>query len=42
MGKRKLKVVFDTNVLISGLGWSGPPEECLELAIKGDIINIIS
>jgi len=42
MGERKLKVVFETNVLISGLGWSGPPEECLELSIKGDIINFIS
>jgi len=31
MGERKLKVVFDTNVLISALGWSGSPSECLDL-----------
>ena len=25
-------VVYDTNVLISGIGWKGPPHRCLELA----------
>jgi len=42
MGKRKLKVVIDTNVLISALGWSGPPSDCLDLVVKGEIINFIS
>ncbi|MFW6048476.1 MAG: putative toxin-antitoxin system toxin component, PIN family [Candidatus Natronoplasma sp.] len=42
MGERKLKVVLDTNVLISALGWSGPPSDCLNLIIEEDIINFIS
>ena len=25
-------VVYDTNVLLSGIHWSGPPSRCLELA----------
>lgn len=28
-------VVFDTNVLFSGLGWRGTPYRCLELARAG-------
>jgi predicted nucleic acid-binding protein len=27
--------VFDTNVLLSGIGWKGKPFECLELAKAG-------
>ena len=42
MGERKLKVVLDTNVLISALGWSGPPSDCLDLIIEEEIINFIS
>ena len=42
MGKRKLKVVFDTNVLISALGWSGPPSDCLDLVVEEKILNFIS
>lgn len=30
-------VVFDTNVLLSGLGWRGSPYRCLELARTGQI-----
>ena len=29
--------VFDTNVLLSGLGWKGKPYQCLELARAGEI-----
>jgi len=28
--------VFDTNVLLSGVGWKGKPFQCLELARDGD------
>lgn len=31
------RVVLDTNVLISALGWDGKPEECLELVLDGEI-----
>lgn len=30
-------VVFDTNILISGIGWQGNPHRCLELARTGVI-----
>lgn len=32
-----MKVVLDTNVLISALFWSGPPNEILKCAEDGDI-----
>ncbi|QGA81062.1 putative toxin-antitoxin system toxin component, PIN family [Candidatus Nanohalobium constans] len=31
------KVVLDTNVLISAIGWDAKPEECLELALGEEI-----
>lgn len=40
MGKRK--VVLDTNVLISALGWGGPPEDCLELVLRDEVTNFYS
>lgn len=40
MGKKT--VVLDTNVLISALGWGGPPETCLKLLMDDDIENFIS
>lgn len=30
-------VVFDTNILISGIIWRGPPYRCLELARSGQV-----
>jgi putative PIN family toxin of toxin-antitoxin system len=30
-----LRVVFDTNVLFSWVGWRGPPFQCVELARRG-------
>ncbi|MBR8837041.1 MAG: putative toxin-antitoxin system toxin component, PIN family [Stigonema ocellatum SAG 48.90 = DSM 106950] len=33
-------VVFDTNILFSGLGWRGSPFRCLELAREGQVISI--
>lgn len=32
-----LNVVFDTNVLLSGIGWRGRPYQCLELARRGRV-----
>ncbi len=33
--------VFDTNVLLSGVGWKGKPFQCLELARTGVIDGLI-
>lgn len=33
-------VVFDTNVLLSSIGWKGKPFQCLELARDGSIDGI--
>ncbi len=32
--------VFDTNVLLSGVGWKGKPFQCLELARSGIVAGI--
>lgn len=32
--------VFDTNILLSGIGWKGPPYMCLELARAGTVEGI--
>ena len=40
MGKKK--IVLDTNVLISALGWGGSPEKCLQLVLKDEIANFYS
>jgi len=39
MGQRTegVKAAFDTNVLISALGWDGKPEECLQLVLNNEI-----
>ena len=33
--------VFDTNVLLSGVGWKGKPFQCLELARVGTVEGVI-
>lgn len=33
-------VTFDTNILISGVGWRGRPYQCLELARAGDVEGV--
>lgn len=38
----KIKVVIDTNVMVSAFGWHGKPEEILRLVDEGKIINFIS
>ncbi len=32
--------VFDTNILLSGVGWRGKPFECLELARRGTVEGV--
>ena len=29
--------VYDTNILLSGVGWRGSPHRCLELARQGSV-----
>jgi putative PIN family toxin of toxin-antitoxin system len=40
--KSKSKVVIDTNVFVSGLGFKGKPREVLDLIWRGDIEACIS
>ena len=40
MGKKK--IVADTNILISGLGWGGPPREVIETALNQEAIMYLS
>lgn len=37
-----MKVVFDTNIYISGIFWKGTPRDLLRHAISGDIDLIVS
>lgn len=37
-----VRVVFDTNVLISALGWDAKPEACLEQVLHGHVEGYIS
>jgi putative PIN family toxin of toxin-antitoxin system len=34
------RVVFDTNILFSGIGWHGSPYRCLELAKSGEFQHL--
>jgi putative PIN family toxin of toxin-antitoxin system len=40
--KRLLKVVFDTNILFSAVGWTGVPFQCLEAARHKEFSLILS
>lgn len=33
-------VVYDTNILLSGLGWKGAPYRCVELARRGRVVGL--
>lgn len=35
-------VVYDTNVVVSGIGWGGPPWECLLVAFIPDVEMVTS
>lgn len=36
----RIIVVFDTNVVLSALGWGGKPGKCLELAREGQVLAL--
>lgn len=36
-GTRPLRLVLDTNVVVAGLLWSGPPRRLLEAAVRGEV-----
>lgn len=36
-GTRPLRLVLDTNVVVAGLLWSGPPRRLLQAAIDGEV-----
>ena len=36
-GSQPLRLVLDTNVVVAGLLWNGPPRRLLEAAIAGDV-----
>lgn len=37
-----IRAVLDTNTIISGIGWSGPPRAILDAAIGGRFVLLIS
>ncbi|MEZ8218976.1 putative toxin-antitoxin system toxin component, PIN family [Candidatus Fervidibacteria bacterium JGI MDM2 SSWTFF-3-K9] len=37
---RILRVVFDTNILVSALLWHGPPARCVELARRKLVLSV--
>jgi putative PIN family toxin of toxin-antitoxin system len=37
-----LRLVLDTNIVVAGLLWNGPPRRLIELAIEGDAVEIFS
>lgn len=37
-----LRLVLDTNVVVAGLLWRGPPRQLIELAIEGDAVELFS
>jgi uncharacterized protein len=36
------KVVLDSNVIVSGLGWSGPPASIIDAVLSGRVTLVIS
>jgi uncharacterized protein len=40
MGKKK--IIIDTNLIISGFGWSGKPKEVVDLVISGKVELVMS
>lgn len=44
MGKkeRKKKIVIDTNIIISALGWGGLPDELIQMVARGELELYIS
>ena len=39
---RPLRLVLDTNIVVAGLLWQGPPRRLIELAIEGQAVELYS
>ena len=39
---RPLRLVLDTNIVVAGLLWNGPPRRLIELAIEGEAVELFS
>ena len=37
-----LRLVLDTNIVVAGLLWNGPPRRLIELAIAGEAVELFS
>lgn len=40
--QQPLQLVLDTNVVVAGLLWRGPPRRLIELAVEGDALELFS
>ena len=41
-GSQPLRLVLDTNIVVTGLLWNGPPRRLVELAIEGEAVELYS
>jgi uncharacterized protein len=41
-GTQPLRLVLDTNIVIAGLLWNGPPRRLIELATEGEAVELYS
>ena len=39
---RPLRLVLDTNIVVAGLLWKGPPRRLIELSIEGEAVELFS
>ncbi len=42
LAHRPLRLVLDTNIVVAGLLWKGPPRRLIELAIEGQAVELYS
>ena len=40
--RRPLRLVLDTNVVVAGVLWNGPPRRLIEAAIEGEAVELFS
>jgi uncharacterized protein len=41
-GTQPLRLVLDTNIVVAGLLWNGPPRRLIELAVDGEAVELFS
>ena len=41
-GSQPMRLVLDSNIVVAGLLWSGPPRRLIELAIGGEAVELYS